>query len=557
MRFCLISHRSAALLRAAAAVTTLAASARATPSPAANAVDPGDASERRAEAPAPPTARASDDAKCDDDGSPWEGYYLDPARGPAPFAPEYALWFDGSRRPERYGRAGLELLGVLAVGTSYYWIVSDPNKQDWDYIDIRDRSLHVEVKFDNNMFRTNFLLHPVAGTMSYWLSRANGLDVYRASAASFLSSAAFEFLLEWLEKPSINDLVATPIGGVAAGEFFFHLGDYLNSAFGHDTALQRVLAYSVAAPQGIHSAMDGTRAPIRTRDSLGYTAAYWHEFKVAHGLADIANDRGASGTLQDLVFEAKLVAMPGFLQPGRFRVNFNEGNFTEARLRTSLADGWLKDVDLWFGSDLVGHYRQDFTGSPTSPAGSAAMLAASVDMRYVDRWLLGRRDQFAFFHFLGPSGKFWLGLGHGVMASAEGRFHLDFAGITSPAYPLLVAGHGSEGTKTVLQLQNYYQGVGVSGRIAASIGVAGFQSSGYARYGTYRSIDGLDRFATPIDAMNTDQIIELGAALSFTPPQAPLSLRVAWETLEHRSQMGPYALSYVDRRASASAAIAF
>src|SRR5690242_20535191 len=82
-----------------------------------------------------------------------EGYYLDPERGPTAFEPEYQRWFDGSRRPARYGRTALELTGVLAIGTSYYWIVSDPNKQDWDYIDLRDRSLHVEVKFDNNMFR--------------------------------------------------------------------------------------------------------------------------------------------------------------------------------------------------------------------------------------------------------------------------------------------------------------------------------------------------------------------------------------------------------------------
>ena len=487
----------------------------------------------------------------------WEGYYLDPGRGPAPFAPEYERWFGSTRRPARYGRAAIELLGLLGVGTAYYWIVSDANKQDWDYIDIRDRSVNVEVKFDNNMFRTNFLLHPVAGTMSYWLARANGIDVYRSAGASFLSSAVFEFLLEWLEKPSINDLITTPVGGVAAGEFFFHLGDYLNSAFGHDNALQRVLAYSVGAPQGIHSAMDGVDAPLGTRDALGYSAAYWHMFHFGFGVADVANDRGDQGTVYDLLFHAKLVAMPGFLQPGRFSIDFNQGNFTEARLRTSIADGLLKDVDLWIGSDLVGHYRQDYTGSPDALVGSGAMLAASVDMRYVDRWLLNRRDQFAMFHFLGPSGKLWLAFGGGWVAQAEGRLHLDVAGVTSPAYRQLVAERGAEGTKTVLQLQNYYQGVGASGRARASLSLAGFELGAHARYGAYRSVDGLDRFATPLDVANTDQIIELGAGLTYSPPSAPLSLRIDWESLEHRSQMGPYSVSRWDRRAAASVAILF
>jgi len=487
----------------------------------------------------------------------WEGYYLDPERGPAPFAPEYERWFGESRRPKRYGRAALELTGVLAFGTTYYWIVSDPNKQDWDYVDIGDRSVNVEVKFDNNMFRTNFLLHPLAGTMSYWLARANGLDVYESSAASFLSSAAFEFLLEWLEKPSINDLAITPLGGIAAGEFFFHLGDYLNSAYGHDNTVQRVLAYSVGAPQGINSAMEGTDAPIGTRDALGYSAAYWHKFSIGYAIADATNDRGDYGTLEDLLFEAKLVAMPGFLLPGRFSVNFHQGNFTEARLRTSFADGWLKDVDLWFGSDLVGHYRQNYVGTPQVLTGTGAMLAASVDMRYVDRWLLGRRDQFAFFHFLGPSGKLWFGLGNGVIAYTEARFHLDFAGITSPAYYLLLAQRGAEGTKTVLQLQNYYQGVGASGRLAGSLSLRGFEIGGHARYGAYRSVDGLDRFVTPVDVTNFDQFIELGASVSYSPPATPLSLRLSWESIEHQSQMGPYSLSFGDQRVAAGATILF
>ena len=112
--------------------------------------------------------------------------------------------------------------------------------------------------------------------------------------------------------------------------------------------------------------MEGTDAPLGTRDALGYSAAYWHKFSIGYGIADVTNNRGDYGTLKDLLFEAKLVAMPGFLLPGRFSVNFHQGNFTEARLRTSFADGWLKDVDLWFGSDLVGHYRQNYAGTPGS-----------------------------------------------------------------------------------------------------------------------------------------------------------------------------------------------
>jgi Domain of unknown function (DUF3943) len=486
-----------------------------------------------------------------------QGYYLDPLRGETPFLAEYERWFSENRRKARYGRTALELGGVLAIGTSYYWIVSDPNKQDWDYIDIKDRSLHVEVKFDNNMFRTNFLLHPLAGTMSYWLARSNGLDIYGAFACSALSSASFEFLLEWLEKPSINDLITTPMGGLAAGEFFFHLGDYLNSAVGRANVGQRVLAYTIGAPQALNDALEGSNVPRGPADALGYSAAYWHDFKIGYGLADVTNDRGDRDTVHDLLFNVKLAAMPGFLRPGKFSVDFSQGNFTEARLRTSVADGLLKDVDLFIASDLVGHYQQDYTGSPKALVGSGSMLAASADMRYVDRWLLNRRDQFSMFHFLGPSGRAWYGPGGGLLAKVEGRLHLDFGGITSHAYPALVAVYGSEGTKSVLQLQKYYLGLGGSARLHAAIEWSGAELGGYAAYGTYRSVDGLDRYVTPLDVANTDQIIELGAALSYSPPAAPLYFRLGVETLQHRSQMGPFSVAIRDSRFSASGAVVF
>jgi hypothetical protein len=303
--------------------------------------------------------------------------------------------------------------------------------------------------------------------------------------------------------------------------------------------------------------MDGLDVPLATRDSLGYSAAYWHRFSIGYGWADVANDSGDRGSVRDLLFQAKLVAMPGFLRPGRFSVDFHQGNFTEARLRTSFADGLLKDVDLWFGSDLVGYYRQNYGGTADALLGSGAMLAASVDMRYVDRWLLHRRDQFATFHFLGPSGKVWFGLGNGVMARAEARIHLDFAGIASPAYNQLVTRYGAEGTKSVLQLQNYFLGIGGSGRLIAAVEWAGVEVGGYAAYGAYRSIDGLDRYPTPLDVANTDAIIEFGAALKYSPPAAPLSFAVEWASLEHRSQMGPFAVSLRDRRVAATAAVSF
>jgi hypothetical protein len=278
---------------------------------------------------------------------------------------------------------------------------------------------------------------------------------------------------------------------------------------------------------------------------------------MGYGIADVADDRGVHGTVHDLFFDAELVAMPGFARPGHIVTGFHQGNFTEAHLRTSVEGGLLRDVDLFIGSSLVGEYRQHYDDAGDSLHGWASMIAGSVDMRYVDRWVLGRRDQFAVFHWLGPSAKTWMAFGRGFTAEADARLHLDFAGLRSPAYRELVSEYGAVGTKSVLQLQDYYQGLGASGRMSAKIAIGGFELGARAAYGTYRSVDGLDRFATPRDAANTDQIIELGAHLAYAPPSAPLVFRVGWDRLEHRSQMGSISVPLADRRLSANVTFIF
>jgi Domain of unknown function (DUF3943) len=491
---------------------------------------------------------------------PWEPYYLDPQRGPTLFEPEYERWFGESRRPKHYGRAALELAAILAVGETYYWIVSDPNRPDWDFPDWQTRMSYLEVRFDNNMFRTNHLLHPLAGMMSYWTSRANGLNIYESAIYATVSSSTFEFLLEWLEKASINDLIVTPAGGVAAGEFFFHLGDYLNSALGHDTALQRSLAFTMGFPQAIHQPLDGIHtAPAATPDSLGYSSAYWHRFSVGYGVALVDDERSTDDVIQDLHFDADLVAMPGFLRPGHFGVDFSQGNFTDAHLRTSISRGYLTDMDLKLNANLVGTYQQDFEGTARALKGSAYMVAESVNMRYVDRWLLHRRDQLAVFNLIGSTAEFWIAPFGGLMLHAKGDAHLDFAAIRSPAYQDWLSAFGPDGTKSVLQLQNYYFGAGGSARVAAGIEYGSLQLEGSAAIGAYRSIDGWDReqTITPYDVTNYDQIRELGVSVALSPPDTPFAVRLGWDELQHKSEMAGFNADLVDRRTAVSASVKF
>src|SRR4051812_15048225 len=118
-------------------------------------------------APDPETPKASEETATE--------YYLSPS-GVHPFVPEYERWFgDDRRRPHRV-RNYLEAAGLQVIGEAYYWALPSLNSDDWVFPNWYTRFTDMRISFDNNMHRTNHLLHPFAGSMTYWFSRSNGLS---------------------------------------------------------------------------------------------------------------------------------------------------------------------------------------------------------------------------------------------------------------------------------------------------------------------------------------------------------------------------------------------
>jgi hypothetical protein len=76
--------------------------------------------------------------------------------------------------------------------------------------------------FDKDRAVVNYLGHPYFG-MSYYLTQRNvGESPLRSFLFSVAMSTAFEYLVEsWAERPSIQDLIVTPIVGSIYGELVF------------------------------------------------------------------------------------------------------------------------------------------------------------------------------------------------------------------------------------------------------------------------------------------------------------------------------------------------
>jgi hypothetical protein len=76
--------------------------------------------------------------------------------------------------------------------------------------------------FDKDPFYINYITHPYWGATYYTRGRERGLDKVSSFYYSALMSAMFEFGPEcFFEKPSIQDLIVTPVVGSLIGAFIF------------------------------------------------------------------------------------------------------------------------------------------------------------------------------------------------------------------------------------------------------------------------------------------------------------------------------------------------
>ncbi|HVZ35813.1 MAG TPA: DUF3943 domain-containing protein, partial [Polyangiaceae bacterium] len=186
------------------------------------------------------------------------------------------------RYPPSYARAVLEVAGLLGLGVAQYWSNSNSNSRDWDFPRWSDRLSSSGIRFDNNTHVTNNVLHPLAGAAYYGFSRSNGLSVPAASLFTFAGSAIWEGTLEWREKVSINDMVATTAGGISGGEFFVQLASYLNSSPTETNLAQDVAKVTLGFPVWVHEELDSRpRDPRPARDNLGFSSEYTHRFGAA------------------------------------------------------------------------------------------------------------------------------------------------------------------------------------------------------------------------------------------------------------------------------------
>jgi hypothetical protein len=475
----------------------------------------------------------------------------------------------------------------LAVGTVWYWLDKERNTADWDYTSWTQRFDRDAFRYDNNAFGINWVWHPFSGSAFYGVSRSNGLHSGWAFAASFLTSFGWEWLLEFRERVSINDQIATPTAGLAIGEPLHRLGAYLQTAPNGGSRGRRALAWLFGPAHAFHRAVDGDRTPSGARtDAFGYAllpgcddpdpraCSVFRRFEVSASVARSASERrvadeasreSAFGTFE-LAGRLRLGGFPAHLVPGterrgwlrdaalsdlRFRAARGDGRGAfEVEAEALLIGGRAQRIDargrgfaIVAGTSLAYLYRRESYGRASDGTGDGARAWDEA------LGIVGLPGAYLDLHLLGGSASL------AIRARANG----DFAGLHAPSWDRWESDNPDVRAKTILIKQGYWYGWGWSTRLELELSLEGVSFGGRLRHGRYASDEGLDRSQENVteDVPGRERMLDADAFLRIGPfgpgprdatgARTGVFVEVAYEQRERSGRLGTNANADVVR----------
>lgn len=388
----------------------------------------------------------------------------------------------------RYGRAALEMATVLALGTAWYWAYRGDNANDWDDPDLSARVSGEAWRLDNNGLAMNFLAHPLSGSAFYALSRANHLNVPMASTYAFLTSFAWEYVVEFREKVSINDVIVTPGAGIAMGEFFNKLALYVNSSTKPPGTAVNVVRYTTGPTVALTRWLDGDEAfGAPPPDALGFSSHLYHDFRVHYAVFQSQPETDNPLYRHEVGYRGKFAAIDGYDQPQSGAQVLTDGNVTEFSINVSHSRAG-SGLELFADTLLFGYHVQQ---ANTAKA-ARATVGTSIAYHFLDSHAAGVPERRGVLHLPGIAAETRLTY-EGVSLDLWARAHPDFAGVGSLAYPIWQEAFPDERPKAILLKQGYYYGLGATGRVRASLAWGPLALRSSFELSMYDSIEGLDR----------------------------------------------------------------
>jgi hypothetical protein len=459
-------------------------------------------------------------------------------------------------RPPRHPvRAVLMTTLAFGINVAWYWWDAEFNSPDWDlgwdWESWRKKVTFEVVRLDSNRFSTNAGSHTEGGAICYLIGRGNGLGPGASALLAFGEVVLWEFVGEFYEKPSVNDLFINTMGGLAVGEPFHQLSEFF--ARGSDNGVNPTLALIFSPISALNAWADGYHPRRASRlDRLGLPADVRHRFDLYAGLANARWNNGSERSETLLGARTRLNTVPGFSRPTPRTAWFGTGRITSIDAGLALTGNGMTGGLFATRVALAGYLTQNLRlDLDNRIVGQSLLLTLTNTFDYSNRRRPGLPfDQIASFAVAGPT----IDLAHRD-GDFEAALRLDalpsLAMITSLPTETYHGRHGRDGLTTVLANQGYYYGygLGVGGQLALRYQVL---SAGVdTHFETYRAIEGLDRFQERLthEVTQRDGRLRSMAWLNVRPLRGYADIGVAVERISRWGSIGDVHASQVERRA--------
>jgi hypothetical protein len=472
--------------------------------------------------------------------------------------------------PERSKHVLLGLLEtglIMGSGTFWYWSDGPRSRTSdmrFDWSSWKGKLDLTAVRFDDDRFETNAASHPTAGMGYYQVARGSGFSYQQSYLWAFASSFLWEYLVEWNEKPSINDIVLTPAAGAVLGEATFRLGRFF--AAGEPTIVNRLGALIFSPFAELNDLATGRRqSPGPPYDTFGFTSTMRHTLalsvdRLSCVIAGEPSDQLAFG------FETSMVTHSAYRRPGQGTSTARPGEWTElaANVLFNHDAAVVEGVTVHSSTLVVGRYSRRYaprepgeTWRTARPRGQGLLFGLGSAFDYRTRQLEPGLDRMVSVGLLGPTVRLdvdrgWLG------ARVALSSYYSFAIVQSLA--LMMNGDPAGGTLTTeLHKEGYYYGHGVSSVGSASLRIGDVELGGVAAFAAYWSINGRDRYQETLhgELSTSDQLASGAAVVTYRPGGSPIVVAGRLENIRRTGQIASSAASIGETRAGVGAGLVF
>ncbi|HEY0870657.1 MAG TPA: DUF3943 domain-containing protein, partial [Acidothermaceae bacterium] len=357
------------------------------------------------------------------------------------------------------------------------------------------------------------------------------------------------------EKPSINDLIMTPMGGAVIGEATYRVGRMFAAGRPSIPNCIGAMVFSLVATLNETSVCRSTSRP--PYDGVGLSQSTPHRLDVAVGESFARFDGGPLSGQLLIDFAAVVVTNPACNRPGHETVPVHAGQWTSLIVESLLSEGNLPG--FWLHTDMVwwGRYARHF-GEPSGeqgdrPHGHGLLLALDSTFDYDTRDLPAEKDRTATAGILGPRLEYTSRRGR-VTWRAELGVEYGFSIVTSLVYPFAAPTLAGQEIKSELWQQGYYYAQSVVARAGVQARIGTVELSAAARLMDAWSFDRGDRYQGEITNNFSlfDQRTWVRTAVTVPIFGGPLNAMLMAERDDRSSHIPVFSVHSVETRGALS-----